>query len=381
MLRVFRRLALVLAVLAPLALGAASAGAAHNASFLNMLAAAPSITATTNPGNGDQNPYGVAVVPAGFPSDGAVHAGDILISNFNNSANLQGAGTTIAKVSPAGHTSAFFTAPSSLAPVGLTTALVALRSGLVIVGNTPTTDGTASTVSNGSLIFLDEHGTVLLNLVDSSLLQGPWDMAADDTDPDAPILYVSNVLSGTITRINLSVSRAEGRPIPVIGSLTLIGSGFMHRTDPNALLVGPTGLLLARDHRTLYVADTGNNRIQVLRNVRETESDLGHGQTLLSGAPLKGPLALAWSPTGTIVASNGDAAGNASTPANMVVEFQPQTGEVVATRQLDRTMSGTPPSIVPGAIFGITIAPVSGKPSLVYANDNTGTVDVLPPAR
>jgi hypothetical protein len=50
---------------------------------------------STVPANGDVNPYGVAYVPAGFPAGGTILAGDILVSNFNNSANLQGTGTTI----------------------------------------------------------------------------------------------------------------------------------------------------------------------------------------------------------------------------------------------------------------------------------------------
>jgi len=55
---------------------------------------------STVPPNGDVNPYGVAFVPAGFPT-GTVNRGDILVSNFNNKKNLQGTGTTIVDV-PAG---------------------------------------------------------------------------------------------------------------------------------------------------------------------------------------------------------------------------------------------------------------------------------------
>src|ERR1700739_5003770 len=58
------------------------------------------IQASTVPANGDLNPYGVAFVPTGFPSGGVVHPGDILVSNFNNSTNAQGTGTTIVSVSP-----------------------------------------------------------------------------------------------------------------------------------------------------------------------------------------------------------------------------------------------------------------------------------------
>ena len=46
---------------------------------------------STLPPNGDLNPYGVAFVPLLFQSgSGPVQPGDILVSNFNNSSNLQG---------------------------------------------------------------------------------------------------------------------------------------------------------------------------------------------------------------------------------------------------------------------------------------------------
>ncbi len=48
--------------------------------------------ASTVPRNGDVNPYGVVVVRR---SQGRLHQGDILVSNFNNSKNLQGTGSTI----------------------------------------------------------------------------------------------------------------------------------------------------------------------------------------------------------------------------------------------------------------------------------------------
>src|SRR5450755_1044647 len=60
------------------------------------------VNSSTVPPNGDVNPYGVAFVPEGFPSGGALAAGDVLVSNFNNSDNLQGAGTTIIQLRPTG---------------------------------------------------------------------------------------------------------------------------------------------------------------------------------------------------------------------------------------------------------------------------------------
>src|SRR4029077_4675949 len=55
---------------------------------------------STVPPTGDANPYGAAFVPPGFQSGtGPLKPGQVLVSNFNNSANLQGTGTTIVRVS------------------------------------------------------------------------------------------------------------------------------------------------------------------------------------------------------------------------------------------------------------------------------------------
>lgn len=364
--------------------GSASALAKHvghghaGGSFLNSVNSSPSLTASSVATNGDANPYGVAVVPVGFPSGGAITSGDVLVSNFNNAAGHQGMGTTIVSVAPNGTASTFFTAPGSLGPVGLTTALVVLRSGIVVVGNTPTTDGTSATLSNGSLIFLDKSGNVLLNLQHSKLLQGPWNMTADDSSLHAPVLFVSNVLSGTITRVDLRVATKSGIPSVTVKSLTQIASGFLHRTDPAALVVGPTGLLLAGKghgkggHDSLYVADTGSDSIQLVQNAGQSKTHQGIGSTIVSGAPLEGPLALARTPIGTIIASNGDAAGPPQSLSNInrVVEIDPRRHAFVASLQLDT--SGTA-----GAIFGIAVASVNGTPSLVYVNDNTNSVNVV----
>src|ERR1700758_1011388 len=59
-------------------------------------------SASTVPANGDVNPYGVAFVPPKFPSGGTATTRNILVSNFNNSSNLQGTGTTIVDIPPGG---------------------------------------------------------------------------------------------------------------------------------------------------------------------------------------------------------------------------------------------------------------------------------------
>src|ERR1700746_1175960 len=93
------------------------------------------VISSTVPRNGDVNPYGVFRVPR---SVGKLVRGNILISNFNNSANLQGTGTTIVQISPSGSFSLFSQIDPTTLPgpcpggVGLTTALVVLRSGWVV---------------------------------------------------------------------------------------------------------------------------------------------------------------------------------------------------------------------------------------------------------
>ncbi|HEV2361491.1 MAG TPA: hypothetical protein VGS21_07305, partial [Acidimicrobiales bacterium] len=107
------------------------------------------VVASTVPSNGDVNPYGVAVVPA---TVGNLVAGDVLISNFNNSKNLQGTGSTIMEVSPTGAVKVFASlAGQTTAHVGLTTALAVFRNGVVVVGSLPTTNGMASTATAGDL--------------------------------------------------------------------------------------------------------------------------------------------------------------------------------------------------------------------------------------
>jgi DNA-binding beta-propeller fold protein YncE len=316
-----------------------------------------SVVPTTGSQAGDQNPYGVTVVPV---SSGVLSQGDILVSDFNDVTNLQGTGSSIVRIDPAtGTQSLFFDAGS---PIGLTTALVALHSGFVVVGSAPRIDATPPTVGNGSLIFLDGNGNVVLTLTDSALLGGPWDMTVNENNTNSPVLFVSNVLLGTVVRI---VANVENGVIS-IHSITQIGSGFAFRTDPAALVIGPTGLAWDPQGDELFVADTGTNRIAVLRHASTAVSDQGSGSTVFSGAPLEGPLGLVFAGN-NLIAVNGDSVTSA-TP-NLAVEIA-HNGKLVATKALDT--SGTP-----GALFGVTLTEFQGKPSLVFVDDNDNTVKIL----
>jgi hypothetical protein len=96
------------------------------------------VLASTVPANGDVNPYGMAVVRK---STGSLYKGNVLVSNFNDSSNVQGTGTTIVQVTPSGQQTLFAqinpNLPGCPGGVGLTTALTVLPTGWVIIGSLP----------------------------------------------------------------------------------------------------------------------------------------------------------------------------------------------------------------------------------------------------
>ena len=326
--------------------------------------------ASTVPQNGDVNPYGVAVVPA---FAGALQPSDILVSNFNDAANLQGTGTTIVQVSPGdGSTKLFARIDANSLPgpcpggVGLTTALVVLRSGWVIVGSLPTMDGTSATAQAGCLLVLNSSGAVVETLSGGDI-NGPWDMTALDMGTTA-VLFVTNVLNGTVaanggtvsmgTVLRIALSIPSGG-MPVEMSRTVIGSGFAERTDPAALVLGPTGVGLGADG-TLYVADTVNSVIAAIPDALARTGSAGTGMTISGGGALNQPLGLAIAPNGDIVTVNGG-------DGNMV-ETTP-AGTQVAVKAVDVTGAGA------GTLFGLAVRP--NDQGVYFVNDGNNTLDVI----
>jgi hypothetical protein len=330
--------------------------------------------ASTVPSNGDINPYGIFRISR---TVGRLQRGSILVSNFNNSANLQGTGTTLVQISPQGSVSLFAQIDPTRLPgpcpggVGLTTALVVLRSGWVIVGSLPTTDGMADTAQAGCLIVLDSMGNVAKTITHPAI-NGPWDMTVfdamggEDNGRRQVALFVTNVLNGTVggggqvvnggtvLRIGLSLN---GVNPPSVASLTMIGSGFAERTDPAALVIGPTGVALSKNNRVLYVADSLNNRIAAIRDPLTRNSSAGTGSTLSIGGSLNDPLGMALATNGDILSTNGN-------DGNMVITAP--SGTQVGTVLLDPAGAGV--------LFGLTNVPGQG---VYFVDDGTNTLDLL----
>jgi hypothetical protein len=326
---------------------------------------------------GDQNPYGVAVVPR---TVGKLVKGNILVSNFNNvgaspTGNLQGTGTSIVQYAPDVQSQSTFaeidaaTLPGACpGGVGLTTALVVLRSGWVIVGSLPTSDGTIGTVGAGCLIVLDANGKPV-ETFSGGVVNGPWDMTAFDGGFFAQ-LYFTNVLNddvahapadspvnaGTVARMTLfTPPQGFGKPLAL--ETKIIGSGFAEENDPSALIIGPTGVGLS-DGDTLYVADTVNSRIAAIKDASFRFSSAGTGQTVSTAGLLNMPLGLTLAPNGDILTVNaGD--GN-------IVETTPGGTQ---------TASATIAPAGAGSLFGLAVMP--GGSGIYFVDDSENQLNLF----
>ncbi len=282
----------------------------------------------------------------------------MLVSNFNNRQNEQGTGSSIVEVSRGGHARVFAVVPrpTSTKAVGLTTALVALKSGYVVVGSLPAPGGQSSAARAGVLTILNSHGRVVKKISGGDI-NGPWDMTAVDHGKHA-VLFVTNVLNGTVAAKGKHVNRGTvvrvslliaGGHAPKVTSNQVIATGFTEHTDPNALVVGPTGVGLSGG--TLYVADSANNRIAAVPHALTRTSKLGHGaDTLTKGGKLNDPLGLTIAPDGAVITANG--------ADGRIVETTPGGARPVAR------------TLVPngaGDLFGLAVVP--GGKGLYFVDD------------
>jgi hypothetical protein len=340
------------------------------ASFVGRFSTITTI-ASTRPANGDQNPYGVAVVRR---SQGRLIRGDVLVSNFNDKANAEGTGTTIVQIAPNHKVTLFAQINPKRLPgacpggVGLTTALEILPGGWVVVGSVPSVGGNPATIKAGCLLVLNKFGRVVETFHGRGI-NGPWDMTAVSYR-HVSVLFVTNVLNGTVagggspvaggTVLRLRVLLPR-HGLPRLEAVTKIGSGFLQETNQVALVIGPTGVGFGRNG-TLYVADTLQNRIAAIPNALFRHTSAGTGRTVSENGALNGPLGLVIAPNGNILTVNG---GNGN-----LVEITPR-GAQVAVKTLDTT--GSPPGV--GALFGLAVAPRGT--GVYFVDDNTNTLNLL----
>ena len=339
---------------------------------------------STIPDNGDVNPYAVVVAPV---SAGAIEKDDVLVDNFNDISNLQGTGTTIIRYRPSTkETKLFAQLPKKLKDcpggVGLTTAMTMLKSGWVIVGSTPSTDGTTATKGDGCMLVLDSNGQHVATWAGPTI-NGPWGNMAVVDKGDTATLFISMagfglkgpgvidpatkypVLEHNATVLRLEIKIPKDKP-PVLVSQTVVGDGFSHRADMANFLLGPTGLTLGPDD-TLYVTDGLDNEITAIEKASTRTTSAGKGRLVTKDGLLLWPLAMLMTPEGHLIVANGK--------NGQAVEIDPKTDRQIYAHWLNANQAQSPPGN--GNLFGIALAP-DGK-SFYYVEDDINALRIAAP--
>ncbi len=335
--------------------------------------------ASTSPDNGDLNPYAVAVAPV---SSGVIEQGDVLVDNFNNISNLQGTGTTIVYYRPSTkETKLFAKVAQNLKDcpggVGLSTAMTMLKSGWVIVGSTPSKDGTTKTKGDGCLLVFNSNGQHVATWAGPTI-NAPWGNMATIDRGDSAVLFISMagfglqgpevvdpatrypIITHQATVLRLELTIPEGQA-PVLQSQTVIGDGFAQRPDRDNFLFGPTGLALGADD-TLYVTNGIANEITAIPNASTRTDSAQTGHLVTKDGLLGWPLAMVMTPAGHLIVANGK--------NGQAVEINPITGKQIYAHWLDSNQAQSPPGN--GDLFGLALTP-DGK-GIYYVEDDMNTL-------
>jgi DNA-binding beta-propeller fold protein YncE len=163
---------------------------------------------------------------------------------------------------------------------------------------------------------------------------------------------VSNVKSGTVSRLDLAVGPSD---VTVLRE-TRIATGYTVQPNTAAVILGPTGLAYDKTTDTLYVASTADNTIFAVPHAGNAVSPVVRGTPIFAGAQLRGPLALVFAPNGNLLTANGDAVNAAATHPSEIVEFT-KSGEFVREFNVDASQGGA---------FGIATV-LSGFPPFNFA--------------
>jgi hypothetical protein len=369
---------LSIALAAVFGLASVDAASAAPKGFLETIHRHVTLTSSVTD-NGDLNPYAVVVAKV---SAGKIQKDDVLVDNFNNISNLQGTGTTIVLYRPATkQTLLFAKLPQSLAEcpggVGLTTAMTMLKTGWVIVGSTPSKDGTTATKGDGCLIVFDPNGKPVRVWSGAHIID-PWGNMAVKDEGDRATLFISMAGEGLPspdvldpkTKLPVVVKKASvlrvrlrvppGQP-PEIVDETVVGDGFSQRADRDNFLLGPTGEALGPDG-TLYVTDGLDNVITAIPDALTRSDSAGTGRVVTKDGLLSWPLAMAWTPEGHLLACNGK--------DGRVVEVDPLKNEQIYAQWINNDQAQSPPGN--GDLFGIAMLPDNS--GFYYVADDVNTL-------
>jgi hypothetical protein len=303
-------------------------------------------------GNGDQNPYGLAIAPS---TSGKITQGDLIICNFNNAANVQGTGTTIEGLHPTAG-SAPYRIAQDMSLTGCDALTLDPKDNIYNAAYATNLDPIFS--SSGTLITTNAN----------PVWSGPFGeiYSATSGTYGAASVFASNANSGTIVRLDLNSSGA-------LSAIDTIISGFTKNTGVPGSILGASGLTYNPSGDILYVVDGGNNRLVAFSGVTTlapnsiTVSGTGFtgpsasaARVVYSGSPLNAPVSAALLVNGNVVVGN--------TADNNMIEISPG-GAVMDKLDVDTGAVG--------AIFGIVTSGTTPASQKIYFNDDNAATVVL----
>jgi hypothetical protein len=276
-----------------------------------------------------------------------------VICNFNDSANVQGNGTTIEILQPT---------PGATPKRMVQDPNLKGCSALAIGSD----DGPwAAAYSSDLAPFYTGAGT-LVSTLSAGPWHGPWGVTFVPGMGVAAGTYVlTNATNGSLVRVDIAGT-----------TFTTVASGFtLNAGAVPGNILGASGLTYDGTNDTMYVVDSNQNRVVALSgfsafsaNALTVNADgtfsgpsASSAHVLFSGAPLNAPISSALLYNGDLVVGN--------TGDNLLVEISP-AGKAVATQNLDTGAVG--------ALFGIVATGTGASDTKIYFNDdNDNTVKVL----
>jgi hypothetical protein len=322
---------------------------------LQRLESIVTIGSTVDPTNGDVNPYGLDIAPS---DSGAIRAGDLVVCNFNDSANVQGTGTSIVALHPLpGATPVHIAASTAL-------------TGCDAVALAPDDTIWASAFAANDNPIVSPSGAVLATL-SAGPFHGPFGevFAPHPGSFGDAAFYVTNAGDGSIVRIGVHAGGTF--------SFEVIATGFAVNHGVPGSILGPSGLQYDARHDRLYIVDGANNSLVAFRHVSTIPAGgiivggtsfsgpfAKRARLIFSGPPLNGPISSALLGDGHLVLGNTlDPNGE-----NLMVEIAPN-GKLLDVKNVDTSAAG--------AIFGM-IASGRGDDAKIYFNDdNANAVEVV----
>jgi DNA-binding beta-propeller fold protein YncE len=183
-------------------------------------------------------------------------------------------------------------------------------------------------------------------------------MAVKDNGAKGAVLYISNVLTGTVLRSVVTITATAFNH-----TTTIIAKGLSHENDANGFLLGPSGLAYDTANDILYVANSHNNTIGKITHASTVATAQPVTTIYNDAAHLHGPLTLTFAPNGDLLVANSDGSNGDPLQPSEIVEFT--TGGVFV-KQFDVDASE-------GGAFGLAVEPLAnGQSQLAYSNDNGG---------